>query len=303
MASSFFALFDDIASLLDDVAAMTKMATAKTAGVIGDDFAVTAEGLTGLAARRELPVIGMVALGSLANKAVLIPAALALSVYAPHIIPVVLVLGGIFLCFEGAEKILHNKSKGHDKDHMPAPGEAPAPINAEQWEADLKAYEKTKIMGAIGTDAVLSAEIIAIALDTVTHAPFPQQALTLVGVGLVMVTVVYGTVALLVKADDAALKLKTLDNNPFAHRLGDGILFVVPYILRALSYIGTAAMFFVGGGMLAHKVPFLHDLAHSLHADHGFLNFIYGGVAGVIAGFIAVGVFTLVKRALRKKQP
>ena len=240
MATSLLALLDDIASVLDDVAVLTKAATQKTAGVLGDDLALNAQQVAGVRADRELPVVWAVAKGSLLNKTILVPAALAISALAPWAVLPLLMIGGVYLCYEGFEKLVHKLPHGRQ--------------NGERHDAaplDLAAAEKTRIKGAVRTDFVLSAEIIVIALGTVAGKPFPVRAAVLVGIALLMTVGVYGLVAGIVKLDDAGLYLSRREGRAAAARIqrstGVSILRAAPYLMKALGIAGTAAMFLVGG--------------------------------------------------------
>ncbi|WP_025915900.1 DUF808 domain-containing protein [Herminiimonas sp. CN] len=266
--SSLLALIDDIASILDDVSLMTKVAAKKTAGVLGDDLALNAQQVTGVQVERELPVVWAVAKGSFRNKLILVPSALAISFFAPWAVTPLLMLGGAFLCYEGFEKLAHKfiHSKEQDDTHQVELLHALAdPV------VDLVALEKEKIEGAVRTDFILSAEIIAIALGTVAAASFGEQVTVLSIIAVVMTIGVYGLVAGIVKLDDAGLHL-TLQNGAgmwsrMQRSFGRGILVFAPYMMKSLSVIGTAAMFMVGGGILTHGVPAataaIHALAHS----------------------------------------
>ncbi len=269
MASGFFALLDDIATLLDDVSVMTKVAAKKTAGVLGDDLALNAQQVTGVNADRELPVVWAVAKGSAVNKAILVPAALAISalevwmrsrgINIPLVMPL-LMIGGAFLCFEGVEKLAHkflHSSKEDEAHHAELLGA----VKDEQ--VDMVAFEKDKIKGAVRTDFILSAEIIAITLGTVAAAPLAQQVAVLVGIAAVMTVGVYGLVAGIVKLDDLGLWLSGQASGA-AQALGRGILVAAPWLMKSLSVIGTAAMFLVGGGILVHGVPALHHAIDGL---------------------------------------
>jgi predicted DNA repair protein MutK len=300
---SLLALIDDIASVLDDVAMLTKVATKKTAGVLGDDLALNAQQLTGLAAARELPVVWSVAKGSLVNKAILVPAALAISAFAPWAVTPLLMLGGLFLCFEGVEKLAHRflHSKEEDEAHHEQLAQALA-----KSEADLLAFEKDRVKGAIRTDFILSAEIIVIALGTVAQSPFGTRVAVLVGIALLMTVGVYGFVAGIVKLDDAGLHLSRRDGGA-ARALGRGMLAAAPLLMKFLSIAGTAAMFLVGGGILVHGVGALHhaieDAAHgaaALPAIGGVAGALTTALAnllvGVVAGAVVLGVVTLAKK-------
>lgn len=269
MASSLFALIDDIATLLDDVALLTKVAAQKTAGVLGDDLALNAQQLSGVAAERELPVVWAVGKGSLVNKAILVPLALILSVTLPWSITPLLMMGGAYLCFEGFEKIAH--AVLHRNDH-------PDDLEDELMQAlvdpavDLVALERDKIKGAIRTDFVLSAEIIAITLGTVQHNDWPTQLAVLAGVAIIMTVGVYGLVAGIVKIDDLGLYLSRLPlkGSRWKQSLGLWLLDMAPWLMKALSVLGTAAMFLVGGGIISHGLPVLHHAA--LAVTEGFVQ-------------------------------
>jgi predicted DNA repair protein MutK len=256
---SLLALIDDIASVLDDVALLTKVAAKKTAGVLGDDLALNAQQVTGVAAHRELPVVWAVAKGSLLNKAILVPLALAISAFATWAVTPLLMVGGAFLCYEGFEKLAHRILHRRQQDGA-RHGEHTRVLAGSVH--DLVAFEKDKIKGAIRTDFVLSAEIIAIALGTVAGAPFATQLGVLAGIGLIMTAGVYGFVAGIVKLDDAGLHLTQASGDrawPRAQRaLGRAVLAAAPWLMKGLSVAGTAAMFLVGGGILTHGLAPLH---------------------------------------------
>ncbi len=266
--SSLLALIDDISTILDDVALMSKVAAKKTAGVLGDDLALNAHQVSGVHADRELAVVWAVAKGSLKNKAILVPAALVISALLPWAITPLLMLGGAYLCYEGFEKIAHKLM--HDP--------AEAARQAEQLNAladpcvDLLALEKVKIKGAIRTDFILSAEIVVIALGTVANAAFGKQVAVLVAIAVIMTAGVYGFVAGIVKLDDAGLHLSATRGNNFWHKIqraiGNVLLNLAPLLMKGLSIVGTIAMFMVGGGILAHGIPGAHDwiekIAHSV---------------------------------------
>jgi predicted DNA repair protein MutK len=297
MASSLLALLDDITTILDDVATMTKVATQKTAGVLGDDLALNAQQVTGVRADRELPVVWAVAKGSLVNKAILVPLALLLSTFAPWAVTPLMIVGGLFLCYEGAEKVLHRVLHSREED-------AAAREQLEQAVADpavdLVALEKTKIKGAIRTDFILSAEIIVISLGTVATAALPTRIGVLVGIALLMTAGVYGLVAGIVKLDDGGLAL-TRSGVAALRSLGRGILNGTPWLMKGLSVAGTVAMFLVGGGILTHGVPALHHVIGGLL--HGFDGFtvslgalLLDLVAGFVAGLVVLGLVTAVQR-------
>jgi predicted DNA repair protein MutK len=302
MASgSLLALLDDIATILDDVSVMTKIAAKKTAGVLGDDLALNAEQVSGVRAEREIPVVWAVAKGSFINKLILVPAALAISAFIPWLITPLLMLGGGFLCFEGVEKILHKYLHGEeDEQHKQTLKDALA-----KPEEDLAALEKDKIKGAIRTDFVLSAEIIVIALGTVKESAFMTQVAVVSTIALVMTIGVYGLVAGIVKLDDAGLalikaKAESAWGN-FKRAAGRGILGFAPFLMKTLSVVGTAAMFLVGGGILLHGIPHAHDYLHPVEdvmlAIPGVGSLLaaitpalVGALLGVVTGAIIVAV-------------
>ena len=293
--SSLLMLLDDIAAVLDDVALMTKMAAKKTAGVLGDDLALNAQQVSGVRAERELPVVWAVAKGSFRNKLILVPAALAISAFAPWAVTPLLMVGGAYLCFEGFEKLAHKFLHSKDDDHQARAALSDAVANPE---VDLAAFEKDKIKGAIRTDFILSAEIIAITLGTVADAPLMQQVVVLSGIAIVMTVGVYGVVAGIVKMDDGGLYLtqKTGEGTwpRFQRRFGQGVLNAAPYMMKALTVIGTAAMFMVGGGILVHGVPLLHHWVESAALSSapfvGPLSVIVPTVLNAVAGIIAGAV-------------
>jgi predicted DNA repair protein MutK len=313
--SSLFALIDDIASLLDDVAAMTKVATQKTAGVLGDDLALNAQQVTGVTADRELPVVWAVAKGSLVNKAILVPAALAISALIPWAIVPLLMLGGAFLCYEGVEKLAHKllHSKAEDDAHH---GELVKAV--ADPAVDIVSFEKEKIKGAVRTDFVLSAEIIVISLGTVAAATFGQRVIVLVGISLIMTVGVYGLVGGIVKIDDAGLHLSAKTGTGgfrgFQRALGRGLLTGAPYLMKTLSVAGTVAMFLVGGGILTHGIPPVHHFSEDLAHGAGTVSGIGGVLAalvptlintvfGILAGIVILLVVTGVTRAVRAARP
>jgi hypothetical protein len=302
-------LIDDIASVLDDVALMSKVAAKKTAGVLGDDLALNAQQVTGVNADRELPVVWSVALGSLRNKAILVPAALAISAFLPQAITPLLMLGGAYLCFEGFEKVAHKymHSAAEDAAHEQEL------VTALAAGADMRAVEQDKIKGAVRTDFILSAEIIVIALGVVNESgtSFGAQVAALVAVALAMTVGVYGLVAAIVKIDDVGLWLSKKPGAA-ARGVGNLLLAAAPRLMKALSVIGTAAMFMVGGGIIGHAVEPLHHLAESAaHAVSGVpavggllaavTPTLIDAVAGVVVGAVVLLVVTLVQR-LRVKR-
>lgn len=307
--TSLLALIDDIASILDDVALMSKMAAQKTAGVLGDDLALNAQQVAGVRAERELPVVWAVAKGSLRNKAILVPAALAISAFAPWGITPLLMVGGAYLCFEGFEKIAH--SLLHKADEDAHAQELAAALS--QPGVDLMALEQDKIKGAIRTDFILSAEIIVIALGTVADAPFAQQVTVVAGIAVVMTAGVYGFVAGIVKMDDAGLYLSQRGGS-LVRALGGMLLSAAPKLMKLLSVVGTAAMFMVGGGILLHGLPGAHEIVHHATEAAGavamagpLLAFIVPGVldilTGVVTGALTLVIVTLAGKALRWLKP
>ncbi|MCW4455657.1 DUF808 domain-containing protein [Flavobacterium sp. MXW15] len=292
--ASLFALLDDIASLLDDVSILTKVAAKKTAGVLGDDLALNAQQVTGVTAARELPVVWAVAKGSLLNKAILVPAALAISAWLPWAITPLMMIGGAFLCYEGVEKLAHRflHPRGQEQQRQ-----------AERLRAladettDMVAWEKNKVKGAIRTDFILSAEIIVLSLGVVAHVPFAQRVLVLVAIALGMTAFVYGLVAGIVKLDDLGLYLSRKGRALAA--LGRGILYATPWLMKGLSIAGTAAMFLVGGGILVHSVPALHHAIVALAPAPGWTglaNALGSVVVGMLIGALVLAAVTVFQR-------
>lgn len=275
--ASLFTLLDDIASVMDDVAVMTKMAAKKTAGVVGDDLALNANQVTGVRAERELPIVWAVAKGSLINKVILIPIALVLAVFAPALIIPLLMIGGAFLCFEGVEKLLHKFLHKHDDTHDTSHKES----NGED-EAD-------KIKGAIRTDFILSAEIIIIALGVVKDSSLMIKIMALSAVGVGITVAVYGLVAFIVKADDFGAYLITKGQG-VAKTMGQAILWFMPWFMRALSVVGTLAMFLVGGSIFTHNTPAIHHFLHEKHWDTGIMAMLADLSVGVVVGAIVCAV-------------
>ncbi len=303
--TSLLALIDDITTILDDVAVLTKVATQKTAGVLGDDLALNAQQVTGVRAERELPVVWAVAKGSLVNKAILVPAALAISALAPWAVLPLLMVGGAFLCFEGFEKVAHKllHPGGRDDSHHAELTQA-----LLRPETDLLALEREKVKGAVRTDFILSAEIVVIALGTVAAAPFGTRVAVLVGIALVMTLGVYGLVAGIVKLDDLGLYLSQREGGGAGAQraLGAAILRAAPWLMRFLSVAGTAAMFLVGGGILAHGIPALHHWTEELQHGQGLVASaaptLVALLTGLVAGGLLVGVVSLASR-IRKGGP
>ncbi len=313
MASSLLLLIDDIAAVLDDVAVMTKVAAKKsaamaddvavltklsakkTAGVLGDDLALNAQQVTGVSANRELPVVWAVAKGSMVNKLILVPAALAISAFAPWAVTPLLMAGGAFLCFEGFEKVAHKFLHKEEADaHTAELKAAMADPNI-----DLQALEKDKVKGAVRTDFILSAEIIAITLGTVAGQDFWTQLSVLAGIAVIMTVGVYGLVAGIVKLDDLGLYLSQKASST-AQAIGRGILWLAPWLMKFLSVAGTAAMFLVGGGIIVHGIPYLHHLVQDWMAAAGgigwLLEMLANAVVGIVTGGIVVTVVTLVQK-------
>lgn len=311
-AGSLLALLDDIATILDDVSVMTKVAAKKTAGVLGDDLALNAQQVSGVRADRELPVVWAVAKGSFVNKLILVPSALAISYFAPWAITPLLMIGGAYLCFEGFEKIAHKfLHKQDDETHKTAIKQA-----VEDPQVDLVTLEKDKIKGAIRTDFILSAEIIVIALGTVSTEIFSKQVTVVAAIALIMTIGVYGLVAGIVKLDDLGLHLMLKKGQSFfkqlQRKIGAKILAFAPYLMRTLSIVGTAAMFMVGGSIIGHGVPVLHHFSEHvagilqrLPTVGGILAVIspilIDAVIGLIVGAICVAVFETAKALLPKK--
>ncbi len=309
MATSLLLLLDDIATVLDDVAVMSKVAVKKTAGVLGDDLALNAEQVSGVSADRELPVIWAVAKGSFKNKLILVPAALAISYYLPWLITPLLMLGGAFLCFEGFEKVahkfLHPKVEEEHQQTLAA---------IQNHEVDMVEFEKDKISGAIRTDFILSAEIIVIALGTVKDQSFLIQCLVVSGIAIFITIAVYGLVAGIVRLDDAGLHLIKENSKTawgiFKQKLGRGLLIFAPFLMRTLTIVGTAAMFLVGGGILAHG---FHSVGEGIiHFSESLTTLPLGsfwaaitptvanGLFGIIAGGILVMLFKLLSPVINR---
>jgi uncharacterized protein len=305
VASSLLTLLDDIATVLDDVAVLTKIAAKKTAGVLGDDLALNAQQVTGVDPHRELPVVWAVAKGSILNKAILVPAALLLSTFVPWVVIPLMIIGGAFLCFEGAEKLAHklvHSKAGDDADRSELLRTLADP------SVDPIAVERDKIRGAVRTDFILSAEIIVISLGTVAKEAFAVQVGVLIAIAVLMTVGVYGLVAGIVKLDDAGLFLSRHEGESSLvlrakRALGRGILRIAPWLMKFLSVAGTAAMFLVGGGILTHNVPRL-DFSIEAVPPPGVLGTLFGMLAdlmvGVIAGAVVLGVVKLIGKLRRR---
>ena len=283
--ASLFTLLDDITSVLDDVALMTKMAAKKTAGVVGDDLALNANQVTGVSADRELPIIWAVAKGSLVNKIILVPLALLLSFFLPAAITPLLMIGGAYLCFEGVEKLLHKflRSDGHEEAGSPA----------ETLD------EKTKIKGAIRTDFILSAEIVIIALGVVAESSLTTQIISLLLIGIGLTIFVYGIVALIVKADDFGFALM---RRPATAAVGKAIILFMPWFMRGVSIVGTLAMFLVGGGIFAHNWGALHHWLHGHHWDSGLTSTLAYLITGLVVGAVACAVVLPLMKLWEKRR-
>ena len=309
-AGSLLALLDDIATLLDDVAVISKVAAKKTAGVLGDDLALNAEQVSGVKAERELPVVWAVAKGSFLNKLILVPSALLISAFAPWLIIILLVMGGLYLCFEGFEKIAHKWL--HDKEELDAEHKAKL-IAVADPKVDLVALEKEKIKGAIRTDFILSAEIVVIVLGTVAAQPFMTQV-TVVSMFAIAITIgVYGLVAGIVKLDDAGLYLLRTSVSGSFNRLqrfiGRSLLIIAPLLMKFLSIVGTAAMFLVGGGILVHNIDFVHHIVEGFYKlislpSEGTVAMlsaiIIEGMVGLLAGALVLLVVSLVGKFFKQ---
>ena len=301
MATSLFLLLDDIASVLDDVAVLTKVAAKKTAGVLGDDLALNAQQVSGVRANRELPVVWAVAKGSFVNKAILVPAALAINALIPWAVTPLLMIGGAYLCFEGFEKLAHKflHRQAHESDvrqHREA--------NADP-AVDIVAIEKSKIKGAVRTDFILSAEIIVITLGSVASQAFTTQLSVLVTIAVVMTVGVYGLVAGIVKLDDAGLWLSERAG-ALQRAVGRGLLVAAPWLMKTLSVVGTAAMFLVGGGILVHGVPAAGHALEAWAQGAGGLVGVIGSnlanaVVGLVAGALVLAAVELARKLLGKR--
>ena len=301
MASSLLALLDDIATLLDDVSVMTKVATKKTAGVLGDDLALNAQQVAGVKPDRELPVVWAVFKGSARNKLILVPGALAIAAFEAWLrgrgwdIPIIVTLmliGGAFLCYEGVEKLAHKFLHSPEEDEAEVARLLEA---AADEKIDLVAFEKNKIKGAIRTDFILSAEIIVLTLGTVAGREFSVQIGVLVAIAALMTVGVYGLVAGIVKLDDAGLHLSKRPGSSSVRAFGRGILYSAPWLMKFLSVAGTAAMFLVGGGIFTHSIPFLHDLAEAAIPEGALgmpVTLVVDAVIGILVGIIVVAAIT-----------
>ncbi|APX09185.1 hypothetical protein BWP24_23805 [Vibrio campbellii] len=298
--ASLLTLLDDIAAVLDDVALMSKMAAKKTAGVLGDDLALNAQQVSGVASEREISVVWAVAKGSFKNKLILVPSALLISAFIPWLIMPLLLIGGLFLCFEGAEKILE-KLFPHSHQHEEKEEQVNTGESAEE-------YEKRKVAGAIRTDFILSAEIIVIALGTVTGSSIVTQILVVSLIAVLMTIGVYGLVAGIVKLDDLGFYLERTSNGEgLKAKLGGALVAFAPKLMKMLAIVGTAAMFLVGGGIVVHNVPAIHHLIEPIIMDFrghtiatAIVPTLLNGVIGVIAGLVVVAAWTVIEKVRGK---
>jgi predicted DNA repair protein MutK len=290
MASGFFAILDDIATLLDDVAALSKIATKKTAGILGDDLAVNAEKASGFVSKREIPVLWAITKGSLLNKLIILPIAFLLSAFLPIAVTIILILGGLYLAFEGAEKI-YEFIVPHSPTHIT--------IEIKELnESEILEIEKTKIKSAIVTDFILSVEIVIIALGTVLYEPLSSQIAVVSLVALLATVGVYGIVALIVRMDEFGIYLINLNerDNSISDIIGRFFVNALPIVIKSLSVIGTIALLLVAGGIFVHNIPFLHDILPSVPSI--LLEFI----VGLITGFIVLIIFKGFKRLFSNKK-
>jgi predicted DNA repair protein MutK len=303
MASSLLILLDDIATVLDDVAVMSKMAAKKTAGVLGDDLALNAQQVSGVRAERELPVVWGVAKGSFVNKLILVPLALLISVVAPWLINPLLMIGGLFLCYEGVEKVLHSLK------HKKAQTEEAAEAELTAIETDLATFEKDKIKGAIRTDFILSAEIVVISLGTVATAAFATKVMVLSAIAVVMTVGVYGFVAMIVKIDDLGLYLAEQASS-FKQIVGRGLLAFAPKLMKTLTIVGTIAMFLVGGGIITHTIPWFHhftedsvDYVQHMPTVGNIIGAVTPTLINLAIGFVAGLLVLIVIAMIQKMKP
>ncbi|EKM5066901.1 DUF808 domain-containing protein [Cronobacter turicensis] len=298
--SSLLTLLDDIATLLDDISMMGKLAAKKTAGVLGDDLSLNAQQVTGVRANRELPVVWAVAKGSLLNKLILVPLALIISAFAPWAITPLLMVGGAFLCFEGVEKVVHSL---HARKHKETPEQKQQRLN-DIAKQDPKLYEREKVKGAVRTDFILSAEIVAITLGIVAEAPLLNQVLVLSGIAILVTLGVYGIVGVIVKLDDMGYWLAD-KRSALARGVGKGLLVTAPWLMKALSILGTVAMFLVGGGIVVHGIaPLHHAIEHWAQGLGGIgaavMPTVLNLVLGFIIGALVLAVVSLIGRLRRK---
>ncbi|GGK13708.1 DUF808 domain-containing protein [Luteimonas terricola] len=291
--ASLLTLLDDIATLLDDVAVLTKAAAKRTAGVLGDDLALNAQQVAGVRAHRELPVVWSVFKGSLVNKAILVPAALLISIFVPVLVVPLMMIGGAYLCYEGFEKVLHRLLPHGPKEDPEA--RAAAVLASGDTPEDM---EKKKVKGAVRTDFILSAEIIVLSLPVVADRPMLTQVAALVAIALAVTFLVYGLVAGIVKMDDVGLWMSRL-RGKLVPALGRGLVYVTPWMMKGLSIVGTVAMFLVGGGIFVHNIGVLHHLLEVMQG-WGLPGFVADMLAGLVVGLVVGGlVFVAVSLAGR----
>ena len=305
--AGLLALLDDITTVLDDVAVLTKVAAKKTAGVLGDDLALNAQQVSGIRAEREIPVVWAVGKGSFINKLILVPAALAISAFLPWLITPLLMIGGAYLCFEGFEKVLHKVL--HEDEHQEEDAVTEALLDPELNMAD---FERDKIKGAVRTDFILSAEIIVIALGTVKDSDFVTQATVVSAIAIIMTFGVYGLVAGIVKMDDAGMylvrKAEEKGDAGFKLKLGQFLLSFAPKLMKFLSIAGTIAMFMVGGGIVLHGLPLGHAITEGalafVHQIPSFMGTVMGAITPslltiVVGLLIGALVFLVVEPSLK----
>lgn len=280
--SSLLTLLDDIATLLDDISVMGKLAAKKTAGVLGDDLSLNAQQVTGVRANRELPVVWSVAKGSLLNKVILVPLALLISAFIPWAVTPLLMVGGAYLCFEGVEKVLHSLEA---RKHKETQEDREQRLQAMASQ-DPRAFERDKVKGAIRTDFILSAEIVAITLGIVADAPLLNQVLILSGIALLVTIGVYGLVGIIVKLDDMGYWLVE-KRAALAQALGKSLLFIAPWLMKVLSVVGTLAMFLVGGGIVVHGIAPLHHAVESIaQGNSALIATLLPMLANLVLGFL-----------------
>ncbi|KAF2507167.1 DUF808 domain-containing protein [Flavobacterium zhairuonense] len=293
MGSGFFALLDDIAAIMDDVAVMSKVAAKKTAGILGDDLAVNAEKASGFASSRELPVLWAISKGSLLNKIIILPIAFLLSAFFPIAIMVILVLGGLFLAYEGAEKIYefffphaHEESEGITDEVL--------------TEEEILVIEKDKVKSAIVTDFILSVEIVIIALGTVIGKPLMSQIITVSIIAVIATVGVYGIVALIVRMDEVGFKMiqHSKKEKSVLKFIGNILVQALPKVIKALTVIGTIALIMVAGGLFVHYIPYIHHLAEEINIPSIIKEF----TAGLVLGFVTLGIVNLFKKIFKKKE-
>lgn len=285
MASGIFAVLDDIAALMDDVAVASKVATRKTAAILGDDLAVNAEKATGFLASREIPVLWAITKGSFVNKLIIIPLAILLNMFFPMVIKIILIIGGCYLAFEGMEKIIHflfHKKENHE-------------VVVEEVGVAPEVAEKAKVKSAIMTDFILSVEIVIIALGTVLAEPLYVQILTVSVVALLATVGVYGIVALIVRMDDAGFRLIKKSNDQGAvSKLGHFLVKALPVVIKALSIIGTIALLMVSGGIFVHNIEYFHHLLPNIPSTIKEVLF------AIVIGSMIVGIVTMFKKVIKR---